>query len=83
MQDFQAKVKKFTEMLKDNEDGHNWSNEYTDISLEDMYPQLFEEGDFKPEWEFLYEFVPMGEPGVHSITNIDVSVGSTENIYSN
>lgn len=60
------------EAIKDCKEFHNWQNEYDDITIEELYPQFFKNGEELPEMEYFYELLPCGEYGIHSITEIKV-----------
>lgn len=59
----QKRIEFFAKLLSEHKnenphDRHNWANEYTDTELVEMYPELFEDGDYKEHYQFLEDFIP-------------------------
>lgn len=65
-------------------DRHNWANDYSNETVKEMYPDVFsdDEWEFKEEWDFLYDMLPRGEYGIHTITSIICITGVKENLFT-
>lgn len=72
-------VKKINEAKKSNFYGFPWGKgEFVDVVYEEEYDGILTDD----EMEFLNDFVPYGEHGIHTVSKIEVyrNIGDKENI---
>lgn len=71
----EGKINEFIEIISsyepdDSFDRCNWASYWSDWSITDVHPRLWEDWNLYPEWAFIEDMLPSTEDGIHTIVSI-------------